>query len=104
MATLSYYETPLVVAAGATLSIPANAVAGVSDLTSSPLTLGDGASDLNLPDNFEVTSGKSLTLNVPTLASLTPGDTLTVLPGGTLKLTPGLAATVLPGTIYNLLT
>ena len=102
MATLSYFATPLVVAAGATVSLPSDTIALCRDVTATALTLGDGTSNIKLPDNMVVASGQDLTLNVPTLDSLIQGTVLTVLTGGTIKLTSGNATTVATDAVYRL--
>jgi hypothetical protein len=99
---ITYYATPLTVACDSVLSVPGDSAAVCEDMAGDLVTLGDGVSEVTLPENLVVETGSALVLNIPDLASLAPGE-LTVLPGGSIKLSSGLAVEVQEGTLYKLL-
>lgn len=68
-------------------------------------TLGDGVSDLELPENFTLVAGDEITLNVTSLSQILAGATdkvIDIVPGGAIRIGNGQPYVVPAGMRYKL--
>ena len=102
--TLKIHDIVLEVNAGHDFVVGHGDAVALQNLGNSP-TLGDGVSDLELPEDFTLAAGEEITLNVTALSQILAGATdkvIDIVPGGTIRIGNGQPYTVPAGMKYKL--